>query len=105
MASKQLTSANFNDVMAGEKPVFVDFWATWCGPCRAMGPVIDELADEMAATLDVYKCNVDEEPDLTNQFGIVSIPTMILFKGGQPVQQFVGSTPKAVLKEAIEKSL
>ena len=105
MASKQLTTSNFNDIKSSDKPVLVDFWASWCGPCRAMGPVVEQVSDEMADKLNVYKCNVDEEPALAQQFGIVSIPTLILFKGGEVAQQFVGSMPKSSLISQIEASL
>lgn len=105
MASKQLTTSNFNDIKSSDKPVLVDFWASWCGPCRAMGPVVEQVSDEMADKLNVYKCNVDEEPALAQQFGIVSIPTLILFKGGEVVQQFVGSMPKSSLISQIEANL
>ena len=102
MAAKELTQANFDAVMAGDKPVLVDFWATWCGPCRAFGPVVEEVAEEMSAKIDVYKCDVDQNPDLASRFGIVSIPTVILFKGGEPAHTMVGSMPKAALVREIE---
>lgn len=105
MASKALTAANFDDVMSGGKSTLVDFWASWCGPCRAMGPVVEEVSDDMADQLDVYKCNVDEEPELAQRFGIVSIPTLILFKNGQPAQQFVGAMPKSTLTSELKAVL
>ncbi|WP_455136554.1 thioredoxin [Thermophilibacter sp.] len=96
--SQAITNAEFDSVItSSDKPVLVDFWAPWCGPCRALGPVIEEVGTEMADQLAVYKCNVDEEPELATRFRIVSIPTMILFKNGEPVHQMVGSMPKHVL--------
>ncbi len=104
--AKAITSSDFDAVVTGsDKPVLVDFWAPWCGPCRALGPVIDEISQEMADRLDVYKCNVDEEADLATQFRIVSIPTLILFKGGKPVHTIVGSMPKPALVAELEANL
>ena len=102
----EITTATFDQIVNGsDKPVLVDFWATWCGPCRALGPIIEEIGNEMADKLAVYKCNVDNEGELAMKFGIVSIPTLILFKGGQPVHTMVGGRPKAALVEEIEANL
>ena len=96
--AQQLTTAEFDSVLANaDKPVLVDFWASWCGPCRALGPVVEEVGNEMADKLDVYKVNVDDEADLATRFRIVSIPTLILFKNGEPVHTMVGNLPKADL--------
>ena len=104
--AKAITNSDFDAVIAGsDKPVLVDFWASWCGPCRALGPVVDEISHEMADRLTVYKCNVDDEADLATRFRIVSIPTLILFKGGQPVHTIVGNMPKPALVGELEANL
>lgn len=104
--SQAITNAEFDSVItSSDKPVLVDFWAPWCGPCRALGPVIEEVGTEMADQLAVYKCNVDEEPELATRFRIVSIPTMILFKNGEPVHQMVGSMPKPALVSELKAHL
>lgn len=104
--AKAITSIDFDPVVSGSaKPVLVDFWASWCGPCRALGPVVDQVAQEMSDRLDVYKCNVDDEPDLATRFRIVSIPTLILFKDGKPVHTMVGNMPKPALVSELEANL
>lgn len=104
--SKELTASLFSTAVgAAQKPVLVDFWASWCGPCRALGPIVDEVSREMADRLDVYKCNVDEQGELAQRFGIMSIPTLILFKGGEPVHTMIGSMPKAKLVAELEAYL
>ena len=104
--SQAITAAEFDSVIAGaDKPVLVDFWAPWCGPCRALGPTVEQVSEEMADRLTVYKCNVDEEPDLATRFRIVSIPTLILFKGGRPVHTIVGNMPKPSLVSELEANL
>lgn len=104
--SQAITAAEFDSVITGsDKPVLVDFWAPWCGPCRALGPTVEQVSEEMADRLTVYKCNVDEEPDLATRFRIVSIPTLILFKGGQPVHTIVGNMPKPSLVSELEANL
>ena len=106
MASTPITTAEFDSVLASSaKPVLVDFWASWCGPCRALGPVVEQISDEMADRLVVRKCNVDEEPDLATKFRIVSIPTLILFKDGQPAATKVGALSKAQLTAFIDQQL
>ena len=104
--AKAITGSDFDAVVTGsDKPVLVDFWAPWCGPCRALGPVIDQVSQEMSDRLAVYKCNVDDEADLATRFRIVSIPTLILFKGGQPVHTIVGNMPKPALVSELEANL
>lgn len=104
--AKELTVASFDtDVAQASKPVLVDFWASWCGPCRALGPIVEEVATEMADRLDVYKCNVDEQGELAQRFSIMSIATLILFKDGEIVHTMVGNMPKAALVSEIEANL
>lgn len=88
----ELTSQNWDtEVVASEKPVLVDFWAAWCGPCRIMAPVIEEVANRYGDKIKVGKLNVDEYPDIARRFGVMSIPTFILFENGQPSRQVVGA--------------
>ena len=95
MSVKTITKENFNqEVLNSDKPVLVDFWAEWCMPCRMLSPVVDEVANENSA-VSVGKINVDEQPELAAQFGVMSIPTLIVFKNGESVQRSVGVIPKA----------
>ena len=104
MAEIRLTQENFEgEVMRSELPVLIDFWATWCGPCRMMAPIIEELAEEKEGVLKVAKVDVDEEPELATKFGIVSIPTLVLMKGGQVVDVLVGYRPKDAVLAFVEK--
>ena len=105
MAAK-ITAANFeNEVMKAGKPVVVDFWASWCGPCRMLAPVIDQLSDEYSGKALVGKVNVDEEADLAAKYGIVSIPTVIIFVNGKECERLVGVRGKDDYEEAVEKYL
>jgi thioredoxin 1 len=93
------TDQNFeSEVLAAGQPVLVDFWAPWCGPCRMLGPVIEELADEFEGQVRVGKLNVDENPEMAQRFGVRAIPTMLFFEGGRVVDQTVGAMPKAALR-------
>ena len=94
-----------NEVTNSNIPVLVDFWAEWCGPCKAIAPALEEISKELAGKLKILKVNVDESPDLAQEFGIRSIPTLLLFKGGKVDQQWVGATSKAALKAKIEPLL
>lgn len=105
MSEITLTSNNFDAaVLQSEKLVFVDFWAPWCGPCRIMGPIVEELAEEMEDVV-VGKLNVDEGSDIAQKYNILSIPTFIIFKHGGVVEQFSGSMSKEQLREKLEKHL
>lgn len=98
----QITASEFQEkVLNASTLVLVDFFATWCGPCKMMAPVLDELGQDMAGSAAVYKVDVDQEMSLAQQFNIMSVPTMIVFKNGQPVQQFVGVQPKQTLASAL----
>lgn len=93
-----VTDASFaDDVLGSDKPVLVDFWATWCGPCRMVAPVLEEIADEHADKITIAKLDVDANPTVARDYQVLSIPTLILFKGGEPVKQIVGAKPKAAL--------
>ena len=92
---KIITDANFSEILNTDKPVLVDFWATWCGPCRALAPVIEELAAEYEGKAVIGKCNVDDNEDLPVNFGIRSIPTLLFFKNGALVDRLVGAAPKS----------
>jgi thioredoxin 1 len=92
---KIVTDTNFSEIINNEQPVLIDFWATWCGPCRALAPVIDELAKEYEGKAVIAKCNVDDCDDVPSNLGIRSIPTLLFFKNGQLVDRVVGAAPKA----------
>lgn len=102
-AVSELTDAQFDElVLKSDLPVLVDFWAPWCGPCRMMTPVMEELAVELDGKAKVYKLNVDEQQATARAYEVQSIPTMIIFKGGEAAKQLVGARPKADLKKELE---
>ena len=100
-----INDSNFKEILAGGKPVLVDFWATWCGPCRMIAPIISELATEYEGRVTVAKCDVEEADDVAMEFGIRNIPTIIFFKNGEIVDKVIGAVSKGVLKEKFEALL
>ena len=103
MAELKITRENFeNEVMKSNIPVLIDFWAPWCGPCRMMGPIIEQLADQYEGKAKVGKVNVDEEGELSQAFGVMSIPTIVLVKDGKVVRQAVGARPKAEVEAMLQ---
>ena len=88
-------------VLASERPVIVDFWAEWCGPCHAVSPVLERIAEERAAELRLVKVNIDEEPALAQRYGVMSIPTIVLFEGGEPKAAAIGAQPKQMLERSL----
>jgi thioredoxin 1 len=108
MAGKivEISDSTFEqEVLQSEVPVLVDFWAPWCGPCRAIAPVVDELANEYADKLKVAKCNVDDNPKTPSRYGIRAIPTLIIFKGGNVSEQITGAVAKSQIAAAVEKAM
>jgi thioredoxin 1 len=101
----QLTNSNFDRSINDRRPVFVDFWAEWCGPCKSMEPVIEKLAKQYAGRITFGKLNVDEEPDIATRFDVFSIPTFMIFRSGRPLEAVVGAVGSTVLEKAIQKSL
>ena len=106
MATKAITDASFEgDVLNADGPVLVDFWAEWCGPCKMIGPALEEISNEMLGKVTIAKLNIDDSPDAPAKYGVRGIPTMILFNKGVPVETKVGAAPKSQLKSWLEASL
>ena len=103
MSSLAVTDTDFeNEVLQSDKPVVVDFWAEWCGPCKQLSPVVDEVAEEMKDAVKVVKVNIDEAPEAPTKYGVRGVPTLMIFKGGEVVDTRVGGMPKSQLQEWIE---
>jgi len=106
MGTKAITDASFqSDVLDSDTPVLVDFWAEWCGPCKMIGPSLEEISDELAGKVVIAKINIDENPDAPGKYGVRGIPTMILFKNGEIAETKVGAAPKSALKGWLEGAL
>ena len=106
MPTKAVTDASFtDDVLNSEKPVLVDFWADWCGPCKMIGPALEEISEELSDQLTIAKMDIMENPDIPGQLGVQSIPLLLLYKGGEVVAQMRGAAPKSQLKSWIEGEL
>lgn len=106
MPTKTVTDQSFpTDVLKSDKPVLVDFWAEWCGPCKMIGPALEELSDELGEQVEIVKLNIDENPESPGNYGVRGIPTMILFKAGVPAATKVGAAPKSQLKGWLQGQL
>ena len=101
----EITDSNYKEILAESKPVIIDFWAPWCGPCKMVGPIIDELATEYEGKAIIGKCDVDDNDDVASEFGIRNIPTVLFFKDGQLVDKQVGSAPKGIYAAKIDALL
>lgn len=104
-AVQEITDNNFESLLNGGKPVFVDFWAPWCGPCRIIGPIVEELAPNYDGKAVIGKLNVDDNPNVAQRFGVTSIPTLMMFKDGKLVDRMVGAAPKNALQSFIDRNL
>lgn len=106
MGTRSVTDQSFaTDVLAADKPVLVDFWAEWCGPCRMIAPALEEIASEIGERVEIVKLNIDENPETPGHYGVRGIPTMVLFKGGKPVAQKVGAAPRSQIQQWLESEI
>ena len=101
----EITDSNFEEILGSDKPVMVDFWAEWCGPCKMVGPLVEEMAGEYDGKAVIAKVDVDNNPTISAKYGIRSIPTMLFFKGGEIVDRQIGAVPKSVLTTKLEAQL
>lgn len=101
----EITSKNFEEIISQDKPVLIDFWATWCGPCKRLGPIIEEIAAEYDGKAIIGKCDIEENDELTEQFGIMNVPTVVFLKGGQEVDRVVGLAMKNIYQDKLNALL
>ncbi len=101
----EITDTNFDEIIKSEQPVLMDFWAEWCGPCKMIGPIVEELAADYEGKATITKLDVDSNPDIASKFGIRSIPTLLIFKGGKVVDKVIGAVPKSVLADKLEAQI